>query len=269
MNTSARAGVVATLLGAGLAGFGVQSLLPQQYLSDGKGMVGSIVGLVTLLLALVLGLLVWSSYGVYTNQINESQSLGPVVLQLDYLLERYGPDAFHGRQILHDLVLRARERFWGAGRSDSLYAQSRDDLHRVTEFFAGLDPQTDEQKQIIGAARPFYVQIIQTTLLMARQIANPLPIALEIVVVGWAALLFFCYGVLNPFNWVSVFAIVLGSAAVSSAMLVILEFSQPYTGLFRISPVGVDGLIRAIGAAPPGGGGTLSERRAPSTTGMS
>src|SRR5271166_5294348 len=124
MNTSARAGVVAaTLLGAGLAGFGVQSLLPQQYLSDGKGMVGSIVGLVTLLLALVLGLLVWSSYGVYTNQINESQSLGPVVLQLDYLLERYGPDARHGRKLLHELMFRARERFWGAGRSDSLYAQ--------------------------------------------------------------------------------------------------------------------------------------------------
>ena len=31
-------------------------------------MIGSIIGFVTLLLALVLGLLVWTTYGVYTNQ---------------------------------------------------------------------------------------------------------------------------------------------------------------------------------------------------------
>jgi hypothetical protein len=246
--------VAAITLACGLAGFWVQTLLPAQYLSDGKGAVGSIVGLVSLLLALVLGLLIWSSYGVYTNQVNESQSLGPIVLQLDFLLERYGPEARGGRDLLHDLVLRARERFWGAGRSDSLYAQSRDDLRKMTEFFARLEPQNEEQRAIVGAARPFYVQIIQTTLLMARQIANPVPVALEIVVVGWAALLFFCYGVLNTFNAISVFAIVLGSLAVSSAMFIILEFSQPYTGLFRISPVGVDGLIRAIGAPLPSGG---------------
>jgi hypothetical protein len=177
------------------------------------------------------------------------------VLQLDYLLERYGPEARRGRDLLHELVLRARERFWGAGRADSLYLQSRDNLHQVTEFFAALAPQTEDQRGIVAAARPFYIQIIQMTLLMARQIANPVPVALEIIVVGWAALLFFCYGVLNTFNAVSVFAIVLGSLAVSSAMFIILEFSQPYTGLFRISPVGIDALIRAIGASMPSDAG--------------
>jgi hypothetical protein len=257
MNSSARTGVVAAImLACGLAGFWVQALLPAQSLSDGKGMIGSIVGLVTLLLALVLGLLVWTSYGVYTNQFNESQSLGPILLQLDYLLERYGPDAREGRQLLHELVHRARELFWGAGGSDSLYAQSRDNLHRVTEFFAALAPQNEEQRAIVAAARPFYIQIIQTTLLMARQIANPVPITLEIVVVGWAALLFFCYGVLNTLNAVSGFALVLGSVAVSSAMFIILEFSQPYTGLLRISPVGIDTLIRALGASKPDDAGT-------------
>jgi hypothetical protein len=35
--------------------------------------------------------------------------------------------------------------------------------------------------------------------------------------------------------------------AVASAVFMILEFSQPYSGLFRISPVGVDNLIAVIG----------------------
>jgi hypothetical protein len=51
-------------------------------------------------------------------------------------------------------------------------------------------------------------------------------------------------------------------------MFIILEFSQPYTGLFRISPVGVDSLIRAIGATLPGGG-AVSANRVPSTKGKS
>ena len=48
---------------------------------------------------------------------------------------------------------------------------------------------------------------------------------------------------LNTFNVVSVTAEALGSIAVASAVFMILEFSQPYSGLFRISPVGVDNLI--------------------------
>ncbi len=112
MGSIARTIVVAVLsFASGLVGFGVQALIPAQYLSDGRGMVGSIIGLVPLLLALVLGLLVWTSYGVYTNQVNESQSLGPVVLQLDFALECYGLAARRGRELLHEVVLRARERF--------------------------------------------------------------------------------------------------------------------------------------------------------------
>jgi hypothetical protein len=253
MSAIMRAIVVAlTTFASALVGFALQAYLPAQYLTDGKGMVGSIIGLVTLLLALVLGLLVWTSYGVYTTQVSESQSLGPIVLQLDFALERYGAEARRGRELLYELVLRSRERFWGAGGSAPLYPQARDDLHNMAAVFAGLDPASDEQKHLIDAARDFFTRIIQTTLLMARQLANPVPSALLMVVVGWSALLFFCFGLLNAFNVVSVVAAALGSIAVASAILIILEFSQPYTGLFRISPVGIDGLIRAIGASKPG-----------------
>ena len=103
---------------------------------------------------------------------------------------------------------------------------------------------------------------------MARQLDNPAPVALLIVVVGWSSLIFFCFGLLNAVNEVSMMAEALGSIAVASAMFVILAFSQPYTDFFRISPVGVDGLIRAIGASSRGGEGASSERTA-STAGES
>jgi hypothetical protein len=233
---------------SGLLGFLLQWLLPVQYVADARGMIGSIIGLVTLLLALVLGLLVWTSYGVYTNQNAVSQSLGPLILKLDFALEQYGPEARRGRELLREAVVRARDRLWG-GKSDGVapYAQARAALHDITAFFTSLEPATDQQKQLIMTATPYFTQVVETTLLMTRQLANPVPKLLIFVVVGWSALLFMSYGLLGTFNAVSVAAEALGSIAVASAVFMILEFSQPYSGMFRISPVGVDSLIAVIG----------------------
>jgi hypothetical protein len=249
VNPLARTLIVALLtFVSGLLGFVLQWLLPVQDVADAKGMIGSIIALVTLLLALVLGLLVWTSYGVYTNQNTESQSLGPLILKLDFSLEQYGPEADRGRDLLRAAVIRARDRFWG-GRAIGVspYAQLRADLHDIMRFFASLEPTTDQQKQLITTAMPNFMQVVETTLLMTRQLANPVPKLLLFVVIGWSALLFMSYGLLGAFNVLSVAIEALGSIAVASAVYMILEFSQPYSGLFRISPVGVDSLIAALG----------------------
>ncbi|HEY6735192.1 MAG TPA: hypothetical protein VI256_15620, partial [Roseiarcus sp.] len=117
---------------SGLLGFFLQWLLPVQEVAGAKDMISSIIVFVTSLLALVLGLLVWTTYGVYTNQNAESQSLGPLILKLDFALEQYGPEADRGRDLLRAAVVRARDRFWG-GRAIGVtpYAQLRADLHDI------------------------------------------------------------------------------------------------------------------------------------------
>jgi hypothetical protein len=250
VNPFARSLIVAALtFASGLFGFFLHWLLPAQRVADARGMIGSIIGLVTLMLALVLGLLIWASYGVYSHQNEESQSLGPLILKLDFAFEQYGPEARRGRDLLRAAVIRGRGWFWGEGdRSDSRspYAQLRADLLDITTFFDSLEPVTDQQKQLIVTAMPNFLQAVETTVRMSRQLANPVPKLLIFVVIGWSALLFMSYGLLGAFNALSVVAAALGSVAVASAMFVILEFSQPYSGLFGISPVGVDDLIAAL-----------------------
>lgn len=80
-----------------------------------KTAITTIQGLVTLLLALVLGLLVWTSYGVYSQQQSEAHTLGSQVLQLDLALERYGAAAGRGRELLKQELQASRERYWGKG----------------------------------------------------------------------------------------------------------------------------------------------------------
>ena len=249
MNPLARTLIVAVLtFVSGLLGFFLQWLLPVQDIAGAKGVLGSIIGFVTMLLALVLGLLIWSTYGAFIAQNAESQSLGPLILKLDFALEQYGPEAERGRDLLRAAVVRARDRFWG-GRAVGVtpYAQLRADLHDIMGFFATLEPATDQQKQIITTAVPNFMQVVETTLLMTRRLANPAPRLLLLVVIGWAALLFMSFGLLGAFNGLSVAVEALGSIAVASAIYLILEFSQPYSGLFRISPVGVDSLIAVLG----------------------
>ena len=241
------------IFGGCLVGVLLQHFLPSQHLSDAKGAITTIQGLVTLLLALVLGLLVWTSYGVYSQQQSEAHTLGSQILQLDVALERYGPEADRGRELLRKELIATRERFWGSGSMSLTYIQSRADLIDFDGFFTGLKPATDEQRRLLDSARQLSASIIETHYLMSRQLRNPFPRALLISVVCWATLLFTCVGALSTVNALAVTYEVLGAAAVASAIYVILEFSQPYLGLFRIPSDGIDQVIAALSGGKPRG----------------
>ena len=85
--------VAAITFGASVVGIALQWVVPADVLTASKSSVGAMVGLVTLLLALVLGLLVFTAFSVFTNQRDEAYSMGPMVAEVDLALELYGPEA--------------------------------------------------------------------------------------------------------------------------------------------------------------------------------
>jgi len=69
--SSVAVGLCAAVLAfaCGVVGLFLQRKLPEHYTKDhSRDMISAVVGLVTLLSALVMGLLIWTSYGVYTAQ---------------------------------------------------------------------------------------------------------------------------------------------------------------------------------------------------------
>ena len=79
--------VGASTLGGGVAGLFLQKFLPEHHTSDrSRDMLGAIVGLTSLLLALVLGTLIGSAYSFYANQKSEMETLAARSLQLDLSL---------------------------------------------------------------------------------------------------------------------------------------------------------------------------------------
>src|ERR1700687_2722471 len=78
------AGVGIVTFALGVFGLYLQRLLPESHMSTGsKEMIGAIMGLLTLLLALVLGTLVGSAYGFFAVQKANIESLCARSLELD------------------------------------------------------------------------------------------------------------------------------------------------------------------------------------------
>jgi hypothetical protein len=242
--------VAAVTFGASVVGMVLQFVVPASILTDAKGTVGAMVGLVTLLLALVLGLLVWTAFSVYTTQQAEALSLGPVVVELDLALEEYGPEGAPGRAGLLAALERSRARFFGAemGPQSYTFEETRATMHGLNSYFDSLEPTTDKQRRLLASARDLAKQVAETQMLMARQLSNPLPPFLLIVVVLWAAALFLGNGLVATPNVVSIAAHLAGAIAIASAIFLILELSSPYTGLVRLSSAGLDRLLEVMTA---------------------
>jgi hypothetical protein len=251
MQSYKRAATVAlATFGASVVGMLLRYIVPAQVLNDSKATVGGMVGLITLLLALVLGLLVYTAFTVYSTQQSEAFGLGPVVIELDVLLEQYGPEALRGRVGLREALGRSRRRFFGDpehGPQAHTFDETRATIYWMNTYFDSLQPATDRQRQVLASAKDLAKQFAETQMLMARQLANPFPEHLLAAVVFWASLLFLGNGLIATPNAVTVAAHFLGAVAVGSAVFLILELSHPYSGVIRLSADPLDRLILLLG----------------------
>jgi hypothetical protein len=237
----------------GIAGLYLQRLLPEPHsVERSRDMIGAVVGLITLLLALVLGTIVGSAYGFYSTQKAELENLSTRALQLDLALAEYGPETKPYRAKMKEGIARARQMFWGAGN----FADSDPDALKVSaalptlqatdEFLASLNPQTPMQRQAVAAAEIDASWIQNLRISMSLQLASPVSWPLLVIVVAWSSILFCGFGLLSRTTATTVAAVALGAFSVASAVFLILELSEPYTGLFRLPAAALEQTIDAL-----------------------
>ena len=242
--------VASTTFGASVVGMLLQWIVPAKELTEARGTVGAMVGLVTLLLALVLGFLVYTAFSVFSTQQSEAQSLAPVIIEADLALEAYGPEAAGGRAGLRAALQRSRTRFFGGakgGPAPFTIEETRATLRGLGGYFDSLKPSTDAQRQSLASARDLSKRFAETQMLMARQLVNPFPPHVLTVVVCWASVLFLGNGLVATANVVTVAAHLAGATAIGSAIFLILELSEPYSGVIRLSSQGIDRLLKVLG----------------------
>ena len=172
-------------------------------------MIGAIVGLISLLLALVLGTLIGSTYSFYSTQ-----------------------------------------KVWGGNEKvaapDPSIAEPLQHFQELNEYVASLDPKTPAQRQFAAAAVSDAAAIEQTRLLISLQLASSVSWPLVVIVVSWALILFCGFGVLSRINAITLVALGFGAFAVGSALFLILELSQPFTGVFRVPSGAYDQMLGSL-----------------------
>ena len=245
--------VAVAVFGSGLLGLFLQRLLPDHHTSGGsRDMIAAVVGLLTLLCALVSGLLVWTAYGVYSGQNTQIQTVASKVMQLDLALADFGPETNPIRLQLRNGLAKTIDQVWRASQNDSNFAADNfaaalQNVRAREKALDALHPTTDEQTRALAAVKSASDELAQARMQMAFALTAPVSYPLVLTVVGWVVCLFCGFGLTARATPTSVIAMAVGAIAVASAILLILGLSSPYSGVFRASSTPLEQALAVMG----------------------
>ncbi len=238
--------------GAGIVGLAVQKRLPSHHKSESaRGVVGQVAGLITLLLALVLGTLVGVSFAYFTTQKTELETFAAQILRFDQALKQFGPEAQPLRETLKQGIENGYHIFWGGGDVDPAALTVEGPLQggdKLSAALAKLEPKTDAQKAALATANTYASLMEQSRLIMSLQVASqPVSWVVVAVLVFWTLALFFGIGLFAESNPVVITALGFGAISIAFAIFLILELGMPYTGLFRVPPAALEQTLQYMG----------------------
>jgi Protein of unknown function (DUF4239) len=221
----------------GALGMLVRIRLPDANLiAESKEVVRLGAGLMGTVAALVLGLMIASAKNSYDTQIANVRQLTANIILLDELLEQYGPEANEARAMIRRAAAITVQRVWRENTTTNNTTFSPSSA--AEQFFLtveGLSPKNDVQRSIKPRILEVATDLARTRLLLFVHFDNPIPAPLLVIVILWLAVIFASFTLFVDANAVVAIASLVYALAVSSALFLIVDMSQPFTGLMKIS----------------------------------
>jgi hypothetical protein len=150
-------------------------------------------------------------------------------------------------------IARTISEIWGGGYDGDFvvknYHYALSSLKEREAFLTSLQPSSEKQKAAQGEAIQAAVAIGQARLQMAVALVDAVNYQLLGIVVAWATCLFCGYGLLSKRHAMSFIALGVGALAVASAIESIIDLSDPYSGMFRVSAHPLIDVLKAIDTA--------------------
>ena len=251
--TAATIALIAAFLtfGGGMAGLLYDKLLPEHQVSDEtRALINRVTGLVATMSALVLGLLIASANTFYSSQKSDLEILSERIIELDSKLRDYGSDAQPIRDLLKATVTQVYQNTWNSPHDAerlATIAEMRASWGAIGRQIDELRPTIDAQKSLQSKAADLIASIQDLRLGTRLEIDNSVTWPFLSILISWAALLFFGFGLLARFNTAAVVTLAVGALSVASAILLILELNTPYSGMLRLPPTPILEAIDALG----------------------
>jgi hypothetical protein len=229
----------AIMLAGSFGGSRLRRVLPRDHLSDDtRDLVRLGTALVGTMAALVLGLLIAAANASYGGQSDHVQRLAADLIVLDQVLDQYGPETRPTRADIRQTIEPLIARIWREDRADaslqSPYSVSRLGQETYGRIFQ-LTPQGEAQRALKERATQAMVDFATTRLLLFEQSGSTLPYPFLAVLVFWLAIIFVSYGLFADLNPIAVGALVVFALSAAAALFLVLELSNPFSGLMQIS----------------------------------
>jgi hypothetical protein len=228
--------IFALTLGGIVLGALLRTTLPQQHLSkDSQDVVRLGVGLIATIAALVLGLLIAAAKGSFDTQSGQVKQITADVILLDALLEQYGPEALPIRVEMRSVIGPLADRLWHEKQADAARPFARDTkAESVYVAIQALSPKNDLQRSLQSRAAQISTDLAQTRLLLFAESDSAIPAPFIAILAFWLIIIFASFSLFAALN-VTVFAFLsLFALSAACAIFLILELSQPFTGLLMI-----------------------------------
>lgn len=228
------------ILGGVLVGAFIRNKLPEHHLSpDTKDVVRLGTGLVGTIAALVLGLMISTAAVTYNTQNTRLEEMTAKFILLDNLLAQYGPEATGARASLRRTVTALADRLWGTDAVGphvrSVFVISEPAREAGRALFL-LSPTNPAQHMLKDQAVHLLTDIGETRLLLfAERRDHGLPAAFFVVMIFWLTIIFMSFSLFSRLNLVAGVSLFVFALSAAAAIYLILELSQPFTGLVRIS----------------------------------
>ena len=231
--------VFACSIAAILAGLFLQTRIPAHHIDqDSRHTVNTVLVILGMLTAVVLGLLVASARQSLESKVDQLRHMAAKTVQLDRTLAGYGPETHEIRGLLRTLVeARIREIWQGRGSSEQ-ELQAKLGQGRGTELIQhqllNLSPKGDAQGWFRSTALQITNDISETRWLAFLNTNASIPLPFVVVLTFWLIAIFGCLGVFAPRNGNVIISLGICALSVASAVFLIIEMDRPFAGFIRV-----------------------------------
>jgi hypothetical protein len=224
-------------LGGILLGSLLRRALPKHHLSkDSQDVVRLGVGLIATLAALLLGLLIAAAKSSFDTQSTQVTQITADIIQLDRLLAQYGPEARPIRQQMRSVIGPFADQLWREKQaSGATTFEANASAEQVYLAVQALSPQNDLQRSLQTRAAQISNDLAQTRLLLFAESGNVIPAPFLAILVLWLVIIFASFSLFSALNATVFICLSLFALSASCAIFLILELSQPFSGLMTIS----------------------------------
>ncbi|HXX50452.1 MAG TPA: hypothetical protein VEI98_04065 [Xanthobacteraceae bacterium] len=238
MNPLALSSVIfVSTLGGIFLGTLLRRALPKHHLSkDSQDIVKLGAGLIATIAALVLGLLIAAAKSSFDTQNTQIKQITANIILLDNLLAQYGPETRPIREQMRSTIGPFADRLW---REKEGSATGRFEANAAGEKvyleIQALSPQNDLQRSLQARAAQISTDLAQTRILLFVESDNLIPAPFLAILVFWLVIIFASFSLFSELNVTVFIFLSLFALSASCAIFLILELSQPFSGLMMIS----------------------------------